>query len=340
MRRGCVREILGPTVLLGCASDSIAGPAQEVEGTAAVSLWAGHVGLLTPVALDAVPLDESMVGVPEGTAGVTGWPESLPFDPKATILIGDPFTFPMDHFLVALADVEPGMPVVGGMATGGRGPGGTRLVLDDRVLSRGAVGVVLGPGVEIDAVVSQGCRPVGQPYVVTKSERNIIHELAGQPAYARFTHMVEKELDDTDRALLRQGIHIGVVIDEHQLEFGPGDFLIRGVLGADRVNGAIAVGEAVAVGTTVQFHVRDAETADDELRRMLADRRASGALLFTCSGRGRHLFGVPNHDAALLDEGLAGAAVAGFFANGEIGPVGGRNFLHGFTASVVLFDES
>ena len=146
-----VREVLGPTVLIGCASESIAGPAQEVEGTAAVSLWAGHVGLLTPVVLDSVPIDAGLEDVPAGTAGVTGWPESLTFDPKAALLIGDPYTFPMDHFLVALAEVEPGLPVVGGMAIGGRGPGGNRLVLDDRVISRGAVGAFLGPGVGIDA---------------------------------------------------------------------------------------------------------------------------------------------------------------------------------------------
>jgi small ligand-binding sensory domain FIST len=293
-----VRAVLSPTVLVGCAAVAVAGPAREVEEHPAVSLWAGRVGAVAPFHDGGPP---------------------PPFEPRALLLVADPFSFDPDGFLA-----EVGVPVYGGMASAARGPGGNRLALDDRVVTSGAVGAWLGPGVPVRGVVSQGCRPIGSPYVVTKAERNIVYELGGRPALERLTE--------------GGAIHLGLVIDERKTEFGPGDFLVRNVVGADRDNGAIAVGELVDVGTTAQYHVRDAATADEELRRLLADAGpAEAALLFTCNGRGSRLFGVPDHDAGVLDEALDGAPVAGFFAAGEFGPVGGRNFVHGFTASIALF---
>jgi small ligand-binding sensory domain FIST len=187
------------------------------------------------------------------------------------------------------------------------------------------------------SVVSQGCRPIGQPWLVTRAERNFVQELGGRPALERLEELATDATEE-ERALLRGGLHLGVVVDEHRTEFGRGDFLIRNVLGADRETGAVAVGERVTVGQTVQFQVRDAAAADEDLRELLAARSGRGALLFTCNGRGQRLFGTPNHDAAVLDDLLGPIAAAGGFCAGEIGPVGGRNFLHGFTASVALFD--
>jgi small ligand-binding sensory domain FIST len=202
------------------------------------------------------------------------------------------------------------------------------------------VGAWLGPGVKIDTVVSQGCRPIGNPYVVTRAERNVIYELAGRPALERLLEMASSgSIPEGDVALVNQGLHLGQVIDEHRDRFERGDFLVRNVLGADRENGAIAVGDVVEVGRTVQFHVRDAGTADEDLRLALGGRgEAAGALLFTCNGRGQRLFGEPDHDAGVFDEQV-GAPVAGFFAAGEFGPVGGRTFVHGFTASLALFRD-
>jgi small ligand-binding sensory domain FIST len=203
-------------------------------------------------------------------------------------------------------------------------------------VAEGAVGAVLGPGVDLVTVVSQGCRPVGDPLVITKAEGNIIYELAGKPALERLQD-VARALDDEDRQLLAQGVHLGRVIDESQPTFGPGDFLVRNVLGGDPSNGAIAVGDLVDVGSTTQFQIRDAASADDELHRMLEGRMAEGALVFTCNGRGSRLFGRPDHDAEVVAEHVPPRAVAGMFCAGELGPVGRKNFLHGFTASVVLF---
>ena len=207
-----------------------------------------------------------------------------------------------------------------------------------RGLSSGAVGASIGHGVDVGTVVSQGCQPICRPYVVTPAEGNVVQELGGEPALERLIHMANSGMPEQDVALINHGLHVGQVIDEHKLEFERGDFLVRNVVGADQEGGAIAVNDVVEVGTTVQFHVRDATTADEDLRQLLSRRDADGALLFTCNGRGVRLFGMPDHDAAVMNDSV-GAPTGGFFAAGEFGPVGGRNFVHGFTASVALLRE-
>jgi len=229
---------------------------------------------------------------------------------------------------------------IGGMASGAAGPGDTRLFLDHSVANSGAVVARLPGGVDVRALVSQGCRPIGPSYTVTKAEGNVIVELAGNPPLERLREVLAGA-DQRDRALIARGLHIGRVIDEYAADPGRGDYLIRAVIGADPRTGAIAVGDVVSVGETVRFHVRDADAADDELRHMLGtvEDRPSAALLFTCNGRGSRMFSVPDHDAALVWKELGEAPLAGFFCAGEVGPVGGRNFLHGFTASLALFYE-
>jgi small ligand-binding sensory domain FIST len=193
--------------------------------------------------------------------------------------------------------------------------------------------------VRFQLVVSQGCRPLGDPYTVTRAEGSVITELAGRPPLRLLKQLVSR-LSPTEQVLVSRGVLLGVAMAE-KTELTRGDFLIRAVTGADDATGALQVGDVVEVGTTVQFHVRDGTTADEDLRESLRHAsvagRPIGALMFTCNGRGSHMFGVPNHDAALVTELLGGAPVAGFFAAGELGPVGGKNFLHGFTASLALF---
>ena len=174
--------------------------------------------------------------------------------------------------------------------------------------------------------------------IVTAAEGNVIGELAGRPALERVEELAERAGPE-ERALLASGLHVGLAIDEHRSTFGRGDFLVRGVLGADRAAGAVVVGDTVEVGTTVQFHVRDADAADEDLRALLAPASGDGALLFTCNGRGSRLFGEPDHDARALRDALGTDAIAGMSCAGEVGPVGGRSFVHGFTASVLLFHD-
>ena len=341
-----VEATLEPRVLVGCAAESVAGPRREVEQEAAVALWTARHLEAEPLVLGG-PGGGPAGGDPSG--GPSGWPGQAGFRPRGLLLLADPFSFDAESFFGWLEHHLPGLPVTGGMASAARGPGGNRLVAGGRdlterrggparVTTQGAVGVLLGRGVSLETVVSQGCRPVGQPWAVTRSEGNVVYELAGRPALERLMDLARRDLDDHEVATINAGgLHLGRVIDEHRATFGRGDFLVRNVLGGDQEVGAIAVNDMIELGTTVQFHLRDAGTADEDLKELVAGRSAEGALLFTCNGRGTRLFRRPDHDVSVVADALGDPPVAGFFAAGEFGPVGGRNFLHGFTASLALF---
>jgi small ligand-binding sensory domain FIST len=327
-----------PGTLLGCTAQAVVGDGREVEQGPAFSVWTANLGgaaVIEPFTLAVADTEDgpATLGLPAIDPGT-----------KAVILVGDPYTFPHD-VLGQLSGDAPAVPVIGGMASGGRGPGSHALVLDGEVRSFGAVGVTLGGDVRIETLVSQGCRPIGTTFIVTAAEGNVIHSLAGRPPLERLRDLFT-ELSPEDQERANRGLHIGVVIDEYATEFGPGDFLIRNVIGADQNTGAVAVGDEVHVGQTVQFHIRDASAADEDLRSALGVLELSrtgdpnplaGALMFTCNGRGSHLFGTPDHDIETVRRSIGQLPVAGMFCAGEIGQVGGRNFLHGFTASLALF---
>jgi small ligand-binding sensory domain FIST len=332
-----VSEETGPLPLIGCVSEGVAGGAREVESGPAVSLWlAADLGPVETFAMEFVRTSGG------GAFGGFRFGE----DPAGMhLMICDPFTFPAGDLLAHLNEHVPGALVMGGMASGGLRQQQSRLFLDGRVLSHGAVGAHL-PGAEVHPLVAQGCRPVGNPFTTTRADGNLIFELGGRSPLSRLRELATG-LPDRERELLARGAHVGIVIDEYRAEPGQGDFLIRGIIGADPESGALAVGEEVEVGQTVQFHVRDARSADEDLRRTLerecaalGDRRAAGALLFTCNGRGSRMFDEPDHDAGLIAEVLGAIPVAGFFCGGELGPVGGQNFLHTFTASIAVFPET
>jgi small ligand-binding sensory domain FIST len=326
-----VAEEAGFPPLIGCVAESVLGREREVESDAAVSLWLGAG--LGPVETFSMEFLRTATG-----GAFCGYN----FDPGVHLLVCDPYSFPVDSLLSHLNEHVPGALVMGGVASAGPGPGQGRLFLDRGVLSSGCVGARLTTDSEVELLVSQGCRPIGDPYTITQGERNMIRELGGRPPLSRLQHLA-RSLPDRDRQLLANGVHLGMVIDEYQAERRSGDFLIRGVIGVDSESGAVAVGDEVAVGQTVQFHVRDAASADEDLRRTLetglGGRRVSGALLFTCNGRGSRLFPDPDHDAGLVSQIAGGVPVAGFFCAGELGPVGGKNFLHSFTASIAAFVE-
>jgi small ligand-binding sensory domain FIST len=256
------------------------------------------------------------------------------------VVIADPYSFPADGFVEQANDALH-LPLVGGLATGNRGAGSTRLLIDGRVVDRGAVGVVLGGPVGAQAMVSQGCRPVGPSMTVTAAEGNLLLELAGMPAITKLEQVISS-LSSNDQALATAGLEVGIAMDEYVEEHQRGDFLVRSILGLDKARGAIAIADVVPVGRTVRFQVRDAASADDDLRAMLVELRSGfnafeGALLFSCNGRGSNLFTSADHDVLAMRQGLATSGIAGFFAGGEIGPVGNRNHLHGFSASVLVF---
>jgi small ligand-binding sensory domain FIST len=328
-----VSEVLHPLAMIGCAAESVVGTGREVEETPSISLWAGRVGPLLPVSLRGTrSVDDSWE--------FAGWPGDISFDPAALILVADPFTFPADHFLSWMDETHPDLPIIGGNASAALGPGGNRLVVDDRTVQEGAVGVLIGSGVEIELVTSQGCRAYGRPLTVTKADRNILFEVAGTPAIESMVEQMKGGLSAEDIGRLENnGLHVGRLIDEHLDQPGPGDYLVRTVMGVDRTTGAMAVDDRIPLGSTVRFHLRDAESADLDLRRVLTDHHADGALMFTCNGRGTRLFEDAHHDASVLSRQIGPVPVGGFFAAGEIGPVGGRNFVHSFTASIALFRD-
>ena len=328
--------------LLGCTGESILCNQREIEGQPALALWLAHLPgtTLLPMHLEFQPTQDG--------GSFTGWhptlEESWP-EGASLVLLGEPFSFPADVLLSRLNDDRPGVCVVGGMASGGWGVGQNRLLLGKQVLDSGAVALVMHGSTKLRAVVSQGCRPVGRPLVVTKAEQNVILELGGRPALKQLQEIFGT-LTQHEQGLFRHGLHVGQVINEYQDHFDRGDFLVRNVQGADPDSGAIAVGDFVRVGQTIQFQVRDAATADEDLEALLSAAKNGtsadclAALVFTCNGRGTRLFDEPNHDAAALAQHWPGLPAAGFFAQGEIGPVGGKSFLHGFTASIALVERA
>jgi small ligand-binding sensory domain FIST len=326
-----VREVLAPRLLLGCAAEGVVAGGREFEEGPAAAVWAASLPGAEVSGFHASTVE---VG---GALAITGLP---PIEsPDLVALLVDPFTFPAGPFLERLSEEHPGLPVVGGIAVGAREPGEGVLILDDVVHVEGAVGAIVS-GANVVTVVSQGCAPIGHDAVVTAAEGNVVHELAGEPALERLRRELESLAPEQQR-LAMNGVLAGLVIDENKPEYGRGDFLMRGVLGADEESGALALGERVRVGQTLRFHVRDAASADADLRQALGEAvrrgRPAGALLFTCNGRGTNMFDVPDHDAQLVTSALGVPSVAGFFCGGEIGPVGPRTFLHGFTATLAVF---
>jgi small ligand-binding sensory domain FIST len=330
-----VHEALEPERLAGCAAGGVIGARREVEHGTAVSVWAAHLGDGSASTFHA-----QVEEIEEGTGALGGMPD---LDGAAgAILLADPATFPTDAVLKFLAESAPGVPLMGGLASARVAGGATALFHGVEVLDEGAVGVRLD-GVEVLPCVSQGAAPIGPELTITAAEGHVIGELAGKPALEKLRETIEA-LPAHDLALVQGGLLVGIVVDANKPDYVQGDFLVRGLMGADPATGQVAVAAEVHAGQVVRLHARDAESADRDLREALGIRMAAlggrppaGALLFSCNGRGRGLFGRSDHDAEAVADELAGAPAAGFFAAGEIGPVGGESFLHGFTATVAVF---
>jgi len=324
----------GAAATVGCSAGGVLAGDGGVEGARAVSVLAA---VLPGATLRTFHLEVMRA---EAGAAVVGLPETVPGD--VAVVLADPYSFPTDGFVTQVNAVLPGVPLVGGLAAGRHGPGSTRLLVDGRAVARGAVGVVLR-GAGATPLVSQGCRPVGPAMTVTASAGNVLRGLAGQAALTK-VQQVLRELPPHDQALASAGLQLGIAADEYAEDH---DFLVRALLGTEPETGGLVVGDLVEVGQTVRLQVRDAEAADAGLRALLAAHRdrtadpAAGALLFSCSGRGAALFGPSHggadHDPRLVRRELGAQGLAGFFAGGELGPVAGRNHLHGFSASLLAF---
>ncbi len=334
--------LLPDVPLVGILGESVVGGAREVEQGPGLSVWLG--AWAGAMAVDAFHLNPE--ATPDGPT-LFGWPDAIfEADPKRAVLLtfADPFSFPaVEMFLPTVNEQHPGLRVIGGMSSNPFGPEVRPLFLNDEVLAGGGIGVLLQGKPRVRTLVSQGCRPVGKPLVVTKAQDNIIQELSGPTTPLNYLRALLEDVTPADRELMQRGLLIGLAVSEYRDQFRRGDFLIRNLIGLDPRTGALAVTDRVRLGQTVQFQIRDATAAHEDLAELLThvkddDFKPAGGLMFTCNGRGRRLFPAPDHDAKTVREALGNVALAGMFAAGELGPVGGRNFIHGFTASAVFFE--
>lgn len=324
-----VRASYPEVLLIGCSADGVIGGGVEIEDQPALSLTAA---VLPDVELHPFHLD----GAPET------WRERIVTSGErapAFLVLADPFLCPIDDTVHWLDTVYPGCVKAGGLASGGTRPGAAVLLIDDRVVHAGAVGVAMQGNVEVDTIVAQGCRPIGAPMFVTRVEDEVILELDGKPAL----HAIETtyaQLGPADQQLFRHSLFLGVVADRARQSYGRGDFLVRTILGIDPELGALAVSAELEENQVVQLHLRDAETSAADLAEMLdgyAGPAPAGALLFSCLGRGQGLYGHPDHDSGAFRRRFGDVALGGFFGHGEIGPVGGRTYVHGYTSAFALF---
>ncbi|WP_089718074.1 FIST signal transduction protein [Candidatus Entotheonella palauensis] len=335
-----LQKRLDAPILIGCTGGGVIGDRQEIERRSAFSILAASMpGVsVTPFHIEQSSLDDLSDDY---------WQSRFDFDnddEPAFVLLPDPFTIDAQKLLDSLNTTYPLRPVVGGLASGTQSASSCALFFNGEIV-HGAVGLGLTGNFNLHTVVSQGCRPIGDPQIITRCDDQIIYELGGRPALEVILALIET-LSPADQRLARSALLMGRVIDEYKDKFERGDFLIRTFMGADKQSGAIAVGDVFRPGQTVQLHVRDAATAREDLHalmhnvsHLLEAQTASGALLFPCNGRGAHLYGEPDHDSRVVAETTGPVPMAGFFCNGEIGPIGNTNFLHGFTASIGIFQE-
>lgn len=335
-----IRRTLQPRCLLGTTAESILGDDVELDGVSGLTAMALRLPEVRITPWRSTPTHPLPLSRPDELPERLG----IEHDTKCMILLADPFTTPTHRTLQTISkcpeDGSP-IPIVGGLASGGSRPGINRLVLDDTFQTSGAVGVTLSGRLECDVIVSQGCRPVGKPMVVTGvKDQHVITELGGVPALAQLQSTAQS-LSKQDRDLLEKGLLIGLVVDEHRNHFGRGDFLVRSVLGANQADGSLSIGAVIRPGQTIQFQVRDAQAAHEDLQLLLDGQQLAGdplaAMLVTCNGRGKSLFGTPGHDIAMTRRRLNEPPIAGFFAAGELGPIGGESYLHGHTAVLTVF---
>ncbi len=327
-------------LLVGCSSPSMVAGAQDFEADAGLVLglyW------LPDAVLTASRFCQEQV---EQAAGPEYWRQAMGVaeDPgHGWLVFADPFHLDAERWLSQWNETFAGMPILGGLAGGPDGETRTQVYLNGDVFEEGGVAVSFGGGVRLVGAVSQGCTPIGETWTITRTDKNVIQQIGNRPAYQVLVEAFSK-LPAEEQKKARGNLFIGLAMNEYQEDFHRGDFLIRPLLGGDPSTGVLAVGTMPRPGQTIQFHRRDAAAATEDLQAMLARTRQEtagypiyGGCLCCCNGRGSRLFGLPHHDAGLVQDRLGPLGLAGFFCNGEIGPVAGRNYLHGYTASLALF---
>ena len=327
-------------LLMGCSSHGIIANGEEFELQGGFSLSLIH---LPDAELDAIALSSEQVNEVEDASGLRTLTGRERNDTNGWLLFADPFHLRGDEWLKPWNEAYSPKPIVGGLASGRPDDYQSFLYLNGEVHEEGLVALSIGGRVTLKSIISQGCTPIGEVWTITQAEGNIIHKIGNRPAFEVLVESLNN-LPADRRARAQGNIFIGLVIDEYREDFGRGDFLIRNLIGGDPKKGSLAVAAYPRVGQTMQFQIRDAEAATEDMGEMLvkaneelAETDLIGGCLCCCNGRGQSLFGEPHHDAGLVQKHLGPLAVGGFFCNGEIGPVGDTTFIHGYTASLAVF---
>jgi len=309
--------------VFGCSGAGVIGAGREIEGRCALSLTAASLPGVHLMPMRFRPVVDDV---------------EVPRNPAAFVILADPWSIDAEILLGALDAACPAVPKIGGVASGGTSPGSIALFLGSEVCRDGAVGMALSGDLGVDTVVAQGCRAVGRPMVVNRCQGNVILELDRKKPLQVLSELYAS-LEADDRELFHHSLHVGIEMDRARMTVEPGEFLMRNFIGVDPEEGSVIVGAPIEAWQVVQFFLRDAHAAEEELRSLLGRPRATpaGALLFSCLGRGQHFFGRADHDTDLFRRSVGPVPLGGFFCNGEIGPVGGRTFLHGYTSSFGLF---
>ena len=327
-------------LLAGCSSQSLIVGEEEVEQNAGLTL-----ALYAMPGADVKAIHFAQEQVEEAN-GPGYWRLETGIEPNQTngwLVFIDPFHLDSETWLRTWNEAYAPLPVMGGLASGDYSEQLTQVYLNNDVFEEGGVAISIGGDVKLAGVTSQGCTPIGDTWTLTKVDDNIIHEIGNRPAYEVLAETFNG-LTPEEQKSARGNLFIGLVVNEYLDEFHRGDFLIRNLLGADPNSGSIAVGALPRLGQTVQFQRRSAAAATEDMNELLARTKSElgeatiyGGCLCSCNGRGQNMFGKPNHDAEMIQQRLGPLGLAGFFCNGEIGPIGERNFLHGYTASLALF---
>ena len=328
------------SLLAGCSSQALIAGAEEIEENAGITLGLYH---LPGAKLEGFHFTQENVDEANGPAY---WHHETGISAGQTngwLAFGDPFNLDADTWVRLWNEAYAPAPILGGLASGDFSARATQVYLNGKVFEEGVVTVSVAGEVMLASVISQGCTPIGETWTITKAEENLIYQIGNRPAYMVLSETFA-QLPPEEQKKTQNNLFVGLVINEYLEEFGRGDFLVRNLIGADPSAGAIAVGALPRAGQTMQFQRRDAAAANEDMLALLAraheqlkDRKVYGGCLCSCNGRGSHLFGYPSHDAGMIQRRLGPIPLAGFFCNGEIGPVGEKNFLHGYTASLALF---
>ena len=328
--------------ILGSSARSVIGAGRELEEASGLAVAAAR---LPDVGIHPFHLRNEELPAPDEAPA--WWRERLGLAhgvQPSFVLLADPFSCDAETLVAGLDASFPGAPKIGGLASAASEPGGNALLGAGRVADEGVVGVALHGELEVDTIVAQGCRPIGHPLFVTRARDQLLFEIDGRKP-ADVLQVIFDAADERDRELFRTSLFLGIEMKEALSEYHQGDFLVRNLVGLDARTGALVVGARLHDGQVVQFHLRDAETSARDLEERLARYRSvqpappsdAGALLFSCLGRGQVLYGQPDHDSAAFARHLGRIPLAGFFCNGEIGPVEGRTFLHGYTSAFGIF---